>query len=85
MKHIERRDTMYVKTAAALVAALVISTSSAALANTGFDVNIYTPSAQDNGMSAFAQVPSQARRAPVQGISPAEQLWFERASSPKNS
>jgi hypothetical protein len=78
---------MYIKTAAALVAALVIGTSSAALANNSqFDVNIYTPTAQDNGMSAFAQqLPTQTRRAPVQSISPAEQLWFERASSPSNS
>ena len=78
---------MYIKTAAALVAAIVVSTSSVALAdNSQFDVNIYTPSVQDNGMSAFAQqVPAQTRRAPVQSISPAEQLWFERASSPKNS
>jgi hypothetical protein len=76
---------MSIKSAATLVAVLVIGTSSAALANTGFDVNIYTPSVQDNGMGAFAQVPSQIRRAPVQSISPAEQLWFERASSPRNS
>jgi hypothetical protein len=76
---------MYVKSAAALVAALVISTSSAALANTGFDVNIYTPSAQDNGMGAFAQQRPTHRVAPVQSISPAEQLWFDRASSPRNS
>jgi hypothetical protein len=77
---------MYVKTAAALVAAIVVGTSSAALANTGFDVNIYTPSVQENGMGAYAQqLPTQIRRAPVQSISPAEQLWFERASSPRNS
>jgi len=77
---------MYVKTAAAIVATLVIGTSSAALANSGFDVNIYTPTVQDNGMGAFAQqLPTQTRRAPVQSISPAEQLWFERASSPRNS
>jgi hypothetical protein len=79
---------MYVKTAAAIVAALVIGTSSAALAdNSQFDVNIYRPTVQDNGMGAFAQqLPTQIRRAaPVQSISPAEQLWFERASSPSNS
>jgi hypothetical protein len=76
---------MSIKTTAALVAAIVVGTSSVALANNQFDVNIYTPSVQQNGMSAFAQVPSQIRRAPVQSISPAEQLWFERASSPKNS
>jgi hypothetical protein len=77
---------MYVKTAAALVAAIVVGTSSVALAdNSQFDVNIYRPTVQDNGMGAFAQVPSQIRRAPVQSISPAEQLWFERASSPQNS
>ena len=76
---------MYVKSAAALVAALVIGTSSAALANSGFDVNIYTPNAQDNGMGAFAQQLPTQRVAPVQSISPAEQLWFERASSPRNS
>ena len=75
---------MYAKSAAALVAAIVISTSSAALAdNSQFDVNIYRPTVQDNGASAFAQqLPTQIRRAPVQSISPAEQLWFERASRP---
>jgi hypothetical protein len=77
---------MYIKTAAALVAALVIGTSSAALANNQFDVNIYTPTVQDNGMGAFAQqLPGQRRVAPRPSISPAEQLWFERASSPSNS
>jgi len=77
---------MYAKTAAALVAAIVVGTSSVALANNQFDVSIYTPSVQENGMSAFAQqLPTQIRRAPVQGISPAEQMWFERASSPRNS
>jgi hypothetical protein len=80
---------MYVKTAAALVAALVIGTSSAALAdNSQFDVNIYRPTVQDNGMGAYAQeLPGQIQRrvAPKPSISPAEQLWFERASSPSNS
>jgi hypothetical protein len=77
---------MYVKTAAAVVAALVIGTSSAALANNQFDVNIYTQTVQDNGMGAFAQQrPGQLRVAPKPSISPAEQLWFERASSPSNS
>jgi hypothetical protein len=78
---------MYVKTAAALVAALVIGTSSAALAdNSQFDVNIYRPTIQDNGMGAFAQQPTgQFRVSPVQPVSPAEQLWFERASSPSHS
>jgi hypothetical protein len=34
-------------------------------------------------MSAFAQqLPTQIRRAPVQAVSPAEQLWFARASQP---
>jgi hypothetical protein len=79
---------MYVKTAAALVAALVIGTSSAALANNQFDVNIYTPNFQDNGMGAYAQeLPRQIQRrvAPVQPFSPGEKLWFDRASSPSNS
>jgi hypothetical protein len=47
---------MYTKIAAALIAALVIGTSSAALAdNSQFDVNIYRPTVQENGLSAFAQ------------------------------
>jgi hypothetical protein len=53
---------MYTKFAAALIAALVIGTSSAALAYTQFDVNIYRPTVQDNGLSAFAQqLPVQMR------------------------
>jgi hypothetical protein len=54
---------MYTKTAAALIAALVLSMSSAALAdNSQFDVNIYRPTVQDNGASAFArQLPGQTR------------------------
>jgi hypothetical protein len=76
---------MYVKTAAALVAAVIVGTSSAALANNQFDVSIYTPSIQDNAMGAYAQqLPGQNRAAP-QTFSPAEKLWFERASSPRNS
>ena len=76
---------MYIKTAAALVAAIVVGTSSVALANSQFDVSIYTPSIQDNGMGAYAQqLPGQLRAAP-QPFSPAEKLWFERASSPRNS
>jgi hypothetical protein len=47
---------MYTKTAAALIAALVLSMSSAALAdNSQFDVNIYRPTVQDNGLNAFAR------------------------------
>jgi hypothetical protein len=76
---------MYVKTASALIAAIVLGTSSAALANSQFDLSIYTPSIQDNGMGAYAQqLPGQVRSAP-QPFSPAEKLWFERASSPRNS
>ena len=54
---------MYTKTAAALIAALVIGTSSAAMAdNSQFDVNIYRPTVQDNGASAFArQLPPHLR------------------------
>jgi hypothetical protein len=54
---------MYTKSLAALIAAPVIGTSSAALAdNSQFDVNIYRPTVQDNGLSAFArQRPVQLR------------------------
>jgi hypothetical protein len=53
---------MYTKSAAALIVALVIGTSSAASAYTQFDVNIYRPTVQDNGASAFArQLPGQTR------------------------
>jgi hypothetical protein len=55
---------MYIKSAAVLIAALVIGTSSAALAtdsDSRFDVNIYRPTVQDNGLSAFAKVPEHMR------------------------
>jgi hypothetical protein len=52
---------MITKTRIALIAAVLAGSASAALAdNSQFDVNIYRPTVQDNGLSAFAQ------QAPVQ-------------------
>jgi hypothetical protein len=87
---------MSIKSKLVLAAALLLGTASGALAdNSQFDVNIYRPTVQD-GLSAYARVPAArlpaasvpARRngAPaIRPFSPAERLWFERASSPRNS
>jgi len=75
---------MLTKSKLILAAALVLGTASGALADAQFDVDIYRPAVQ-NDMSAYAQVPAQVRRntgsTTVQPHSPAEQLWFERASA----
>ena len=47
---------MITKTRIAVIAALLVGAASAALAdNSQFDVNIYRPTVQDNGLGAFAQ------------------------------
>jgi len=79
---------MLTKSKLILAAALVLGTTSAALADARFDVDIYRPAVQDD-MSAYAQAPAQIRRntgsTTVRPHSPAEKLWFDRASSPQNS
>ena len=79
---------MLTKSTLTLAAALVLGTASVALANTEFDVNIYRPAVQ-NDLSAYAQEPAQIMRGngdtTVAPHSPAEKLWFDRASSPQNS
>lgn len=54
---------MITKTRIAVIAALLVGAASAALAdNSQFDVNIYRPTVQDNGLGAFAQqLPVQIR------------------------
>jgi hypothetical protein len=46
---------MITKTLIAVIAALLVGSASAALADSQFDVNIYRPTVQDNGLGAFAQ------------------------------
>jgi hypothetical protein len=75
---------MLTKSKLILAAALVLGSSSAALANSQFDVDIYRPAAQD-ALSAYAQERVQIRRSngstTVKPHSPAEKLWFDRASA----
>jgi len=79
---------MLTKTTLTLAAALVLGTASGALANTEFDVNIYRPAVQDD-LGAYAQEPARIQRGhdgtTVAPHTPAEKLWFDRASSPQNS
>lgn len=75
---------MYVKTAAALVAAIVVGTSSVALAdNSQFDVNIYRPTVVDNPLGAYAQSPasgwSYGTTGAVKPFSAEEKAMFDRA------
>jgi hypothetical protein len=75
---------MLTKSKMMLAAALVFGSASVALADAQFDVDIYRPAVQ-NDMSAYAQVRRNNAPATVKPVSPAEQKWFERASSPQNS
>jgi hypothetical protein len=77
-------ETMLTKSKLILAAALVLGTTSGALADAQFDVDIYRPAVQNN-LSAYAQAPAQIRRGngptTVKPHTPAEKLWFERASA----
>ena len=75
---------MLTKSKLIIAAVLVVGTTSGALADAQFDVDIYRPAVQ-NDMSAYAQVPAQVRRnngpATVKPHTIEEKLWFERASA----
>jgi len=78
---------MLTKSKMALATAFVLGTASVALADAQFDVDIYRPTVQ-NDLGAYAQEPAQIQRrngTTIAPQSPAEKLWFDRASSPKNS
>jgi hypothetical protein len=73
-----------------LATVLVSGTASSVLANTQFDVDIYRPNIHNNNnaLDAYAREPAGGLRAaprPVRPFSIEEQLWFDRASSPKSS
>jgi hypothetical protein len=53
---------MITMTRIAVIAAVLAGSGPAALADSQFDVNIYRPTVQDNGLSAFAQQPSVQMR-----------------------
>jgi hypothetical protein len=75
---------MSTKSKLILAAALVLATTSGALADARFDVDIYRPVVQDD-LSAYAHAPAQIRRnngaTTVKPHTLEEKLWFERASA----
>lgn len=77
---------MITKTHIAVIAALLVGSASAALADSQFDVNIYRPTVQDNGLGAFAQqLPVQIRFKHQDGLrARAQERAPERARSFEN-
>ena len=80
------------KTLTKLLLATVLASTAASsvFANTQFDVDIYrpNPNSTNNALDAYAREPAGGLRSaprPVRPFSIEEQLWFDRASSPKNS
>jgi hypothetical protein len=67
----------------AVIAAVLVGTASAALANDQFDVNIYRPTIVDNPAGAYAQSPASnwggGSVAAPKGFSVEEKQMFERA------
>ena len=73
-----------------LATVLVTGTASSVLAdNSQFDVDIYRPNINNNNaLDSYAREPAGSQRTaprPVRPFSIEEQLWFDRASSPKSS
>jgi hypothetical protein len=67
-----------------MVAALLVSSASVALANDQFDVNIYRPAIQHSPLGAYAQSPSGnlgngGSTGTAKSFSVEEQRWFEKA------
>jgi hypothetical protein len=75
---------MITKTRIAVIAAVLVGSASAALAdNSQFDANIYRPAIQYSPVDAFAQSPSRTwgngSTGTVKSYSSEEQRWFEKA------
>ena len=66
-----------------VIAAVLVGTASAALANDRFDVNIYRPTVVDNPLAAYAQSPASSwgsgSVATQKGFSLQEKQMFDRA------
>jgi hypothetical protein len=67
-----------------MVAALLVSSASVALANDQFDVNIYRPAIQHSPLGAYAQSPTGnlgngGITGTAKSFSVEEQRWFEKA------
>ena len=77
---------MITKTRIAALAAVLVGSASAALAdNSQFDVNIYRPAVQYRPVDAFAQSPGMNRgnggAAALKSFT-VEKAWFDRAQGP---
>jgi hypothetical protein len=76
---------MITKTRIAVIAAVLIGSASAALAdNSQFDVNIYRPAIRHSPLEAFAQSPSMTwgNGALKRSFTAEEKSWFDRAQGP---
>ena len=72
---------MITKTTIAALVAVLVGSTSVALANEQFDVNIYRPAVQGSAVDAFAQSPSSLKGSTraVKPTSIGEKLMFDRA------
>jgi hypothetical protein len=62
-----------------VIAAVLFSSMSFALANDQFDVNIYRPAVPGSAVDAFALSPTNPNGAPVRPFTAEERLMFDRA------
>ena len=78
---------MITKTSIAAVVAVLIGSTSVALANDQFDANIYRPAIQSNPADAFANAPSlnwgvKGSTRALKPFTADEKAMFDRASRP---